>query len=340
MSNAPSSSTVDARNSNPSLLLTCKTFLHWNGLYYFTVAFNLCLLFNVAQTRIYLILFYALLRVLSPGSWGCQHDDGCVWRTFSERLCFPCTTMRQYLKLSFTERPLPKEFVKEEAAAGAQFIFATFPHGCGCEYRIAMDGIIQQVMPNIIAKNNLRVLAASVLFYIPIIREMSLWTGCISASRKTAERALENKRSLLILIGGEAEQIMTTHGEEKVYLSKRKGFIKLAMRKGVAVVPLYVFGCNDYFYTSKMFYSLRYKLMRNLGICIPLCAGLWGSSSCPLPKKTTIVFGKPLRFKMEGSEPTTEELDAAHTLFTKELISLFDDHKVPLGFGDRMLKVM
>ncbi len=145
---------------------------------------------------------------------------------------------------------------------------------------------------------------------------------------------------MIFIPGGEAEQIMTTFGEAKVYLSKRKGFIKLAMRKKVPVVPVYVFGCNDYFITSDRFYSLRYKLMKNFGICIPFCAGLWGSYSCPLAKKTTIVFGKPLRFKMEGTEPSTEELDDAHALFTEELIALFDEHKVPLGYGARSLKVV
>ena len=249
--------------------------------------------------------------------------------------------MRQYLELSIKEIPLPEKFVKEESTPDAQFILATFPHGCGCEFRIAMDGVLQHVMPNLVGKkNSLRVLAASVLFYIPILREVSTWTGCINASRETAERALDNKRSLLLLPGGQAEQLLTTFGEEIVYLSKRKGFIKLGMRKNIAVVPVYVFGCSDYFYTSKTLYSIRYKLLKKFGICIPLCRGLFGSVACPLPKKTTIVFGEPLRFKMKGTEPTREELNDAHAKFTDELISLFDKHKAALDYGDRTLKVV
>ena len=196
-------------------------------------------------------------------------------------------------------------------------------------------------MPSIISKNNLRTLAASVLFYIPLVREISLWTSCINASRATAQKALSKQKSLLILPGGEMEQLMTTYGTEMVYLSKRKGFIKLAMKNKVPVVPMYVYGCNDYFYTSKLFYSLRYTLVKRLGVCIPLCAGLFGSMTCPLPKKTTIVIGKPLQFTMKGDDgPTEEELNTAHDLFVKELVKLFDEHKEQLGYGDRTLKVV
>ena len=328
------------RNTSPSLLLKLKTTILFNGLFIFFILFNLCLLFNIIipQSSVYALLTYIMIRIIFPGgSWGCEHGDGSPWRAFSERYFTPGSIMRSYLELGFG--PLPKAFVQQEAMPDAQFILAAFPHGCGSEFRILIEGVLQNVMPNIIAKNNLRTLAASVLFHIPIVREISLWTGCINASRKTAEKALDRGRSLIVLPGGEAEQIMTTYGEEKVYLSKRKGFIKLAMRKKVSVVPMYVFGCSDYFYTSTMMYSLRYKLMKNLGVCIPLCAGLFGSTVCPLAKKTTIVFGEPLEFEMKGADPTDEELDAAHALFTKELIALFDKHKVALGYGDRKLQI-
>eukprot|EP00551_Chaetoceros_affinis_P020112 CAMPEP_0203735156 /NCGR_PEP_ID=MMETSP0092-20131115/31792_1 /ASSEMBLY_ACC=CAM_ASM_001090 /TAXON_ID=426623 /ORGANISM="Chaetoceros affinis, Strain CCMP159" /LENGTH=70 /DNA_ID=CAMNT_0050619635 /DNA_START=56 /DNA_END=265 /DNA_ORIENTATION=+ len=70
-------------------------------------------------------------------------------------------------------------------------------------------------MPNVVKKNNFRTLAASVLFQIPLISESAQWTGCIDASRKTAQKALDRGRSLLILPGGEAEQLLTTYGREK-----------------------------------------------------------------------------------------------------------------------------
>ena len=245
--------------------------------------------------------------------------------------------MRDYLNLKFSD--LPKAFVEQEAKPDAQFILAAFPHGCNSEFRVLMEGCIQNVMPNIVQKNNLRTLAASVLFMIPLIREICLWTGCIDANRKTAEKALDRGRSLLVLPGGEAEQLLTTYGKEQVYVGSRKGFIKLAMRKKVKVVPIYVFGSSDMVYTSSILYRPRKWLMKNLGVCFPLCRGVLGTF-CPLPKAVTIAFGSPLAFEMKGNDPTEEELNKAHEMFCNELKALFDSHKQRLGYGDRELRMI
>jgi len=288
------------------------------------------------------LIYVGFLVVVPSGGLGCHLKDGLPWRNFSETYYFPGTVMRSYLNLQITQPP--PSFIKAEAQPDAQFILACFPHGCGSEFRILMEGMIQNVMKNIVGKQNkLRTLAASILFMIPCIREIALWTGCIDANRKTASKALDNGRSLLILPGGEAEQILTTYGQERIYLQSRKGFLKLAMRKNVPVVPVYVFGSSDLFYTSTAFATPRKWIQKKFGICLPICYGLWGSF-CPLPKTITIVFGSPLTFQMKGNNnndgPTEDELNNAHTQFCTELITLFDLHKERVGYGERTLELL
>lgn len=145
----------------------------------------------------------------------------------------------------------------------------------------------------------------------------------------------------MVLPGGMDEQIRTSKGEEVVYLKRRKGFIKIAMRKGVSVVPGYVFGCSDAYNTSHALFGLRLWLMKNVGACIPLSTGLFFSPICPLPVKQTIVFGKPLEFEMkEKGSPTAAELDAAHEMFCKALTELFDENKARLGYQHRQLQIL
>ena len=47
-------------------------------------------------------------------------------------------------------------------------------------------------------------------------------------------------RSILIFIGGEKEQLMTENGKHKIFLSTRKGFIKLALTYGAHLIPVVV----------------------------------------------------------------------------------------------------
>jgi 2-acylglycerol O-acyltransferase 2 len=125
-----------------------------------------------------------------------------------------------------------------------------------------------------------------------------------------------------------------------VYIKKRKGFVRLALTKDVPLVPLYVFGTSDSYRTSAFLYGPRLWLTKTLSVCIPFAVGFLGSPFCPLPVKTTLVFGKPMQFplKTKGS-PTAEEVDIAHAKFVGALAALFDEYKGRFGYGDRSLEI-
>lgn len=321
---------------NPSLSLKICAFLWWNGLYVIAISSSLFLLLgSVYYPRI--VGLYCFVPYLSYTLL--KRDEvklGNPWLSFSQNFpAFRC--LQKYLGLEF-ELPLPKDLDEAEKVAGAQFIFAFFPHGTNVDYRIIMDGMLRDILPGVASK--IRVLSASVLFRIPVVREVSLWTHCIDARRTVAEKNLNSGMSLIVTPGGMDEQLRTVHGKETLFLSKRKGFVKLAMQTGVPVVPVYVFGCSDMFFTSNAFFRLRFWIMKTFGACIPLCMGLAGSF-CPLPVKTKIVFGKPMTFEMkEAGNPTPDELDRAHTRFIEAVGALFNEHKAALGHGSRELQIL
>jgi 1-acyl-sn-glycerol-3-phosphate acyltransferase len=237
--------------------------------------------------------------------------------------------------------PLPEELVQEEAKPNAQFIVAEFPHAVWADYHVPLDALLHQpnVFPNVAP--NIRSLCASVLFRVPIVREWCLWTSGIDASKPVAEAALKRGRTLVVRPGGLAEQLRTTKGKEIVYLSQRKGFLVLAMKHNVPVVPCYIFGASDYHYTwNDWFFGPREFIQKRFGVCLPLAVGYLGSM-CPRPIKTTITFGKPIYFEVkENGNPTDEEISTAHKIFCDALIALFDEHKCALGYSDRQLEIV
>jgi 2-acylglycerol O-acyltransferase 2 len=263
--------------------------------------------------------------------------DGNPWLSFSKH-SFVLRIFRQYLGMTI-QTPIEPELLSLDSKPNAQVILGVFPHGSYADYRVVMDGILDQALPNIGPK--VRSLAATAMFRLPVVREIGLWTGCVDASRKVAERQLDKGRSLLIIPGGEAEQIRTENGQELAYVQKRKGFIKLALRKGVPVVPVYVFGASDMYHTSHAAFGLREWLVKNLGVAICLTLGKWYSPFCPLNVKTTIVFGKPIQMKCKTQgDPTDEEVQAKHKEFVTALEKLFDDNKKAHGYGDRKLQII
>jgi 1-acyl-sn-glycerol-3-phosphate acyltransferase len=331
---------VRKMQQNPTTDLTylakLQAFLIFNAIFLAIIGWNVVLLFGFwnypFQVGVYILLpYYTYCKLLTR-----PEQEG-RWQVFSKHF-FLFQQMREYMSLSI-HRPLPKRLVQAETSTNAQFIIAVFPHGTAADYRVAMDGMLDQVFPNVYHK--IRTLGASVLLMIPLVREIFVWTSGIDASRAVAEKALDKGYSLVVLPGGEAEQIRTVYQKERVYLKNRKGFLKLAMRKGVPVVPVYVFGASDYYQTSNALLGPRLWLVKNMGVCIPFAVGLWGSVFCPRPVRTTIVVGEPLTFAFQNPKnPSIEELDDAHKLFCTSLVDLFDQHKGPLGYRDRTLELL
>jgi len=330
MSNLPDAA---LRSSRPTPALAVAAFLWSNGTYAVCVLSALSFLSSP-------LLFprWGLCVVLPYLSWTWlarrELAFGAPWPAFSRHHPGFCC-LRRYLQLDFKTA---KELVKLDASANPQAVFAVFPHGTASDFRILMDGVLGRALPRLAPR--LRTLSASVLFRLPVVREMALWTGCVDARRSVAEGLLDADFSVLVVPGGMEEQLRTTRGREIAYLRRRKGFVKLALRQGVPVVPVYVFGSSDAFRTSAALFGLRRWVVRNLGACLPLTTGLWGSC-CPLPVRTTVVMGAPLSFvPAAAGRPTDEELDAAHAEFTTALRRLFDEHKGALGYGDRELEVI
>jgi 2-acylglycerol O-acyltransferase 2 len=218
--------------------------------------------------------------------------------------------------------------------ADKQVVIGVHPHGIASDHRILMDGMLYDAFPG----RQILTLSASVLFYIPVVRELALWTRCIDARKKVAAGALKRGHSIMVIPGGEHEQIRTKIGREEIYLAKRIGFVKLALETGADLVPSYAFGCVDLYDTYTFLHGPREWIRKTFGVCIPIYRGLIGF----LPKRVpmNLVFGDPIEPSCaQPGAPTDEEINAAHAVYIAALRKLFDDQKAQFGYADRELVV-
>lgn len=134
------------------------------------------------------------------------------------------------------------------------------------------------------------------------------------------------------VVGGINEMFYTpgSSSYEQIILSKRKGFIKLALQTGADIIPLYSFGANQTYYRIAGPHSWLCKISTALRVSITPWLGRWWIPlgvipfQYPIMTVTGDVFSVP---KVEESEVTDELVEKVHADFCQALRSLFDRYK-------------
>ena len=168
--------------------------------------------------------------------------------------------------------------------------------------------------------------AAASVMVTPIVKHVVGLFGVCDAAAKPLGRRLARGASAVLYIGGIAELFLTSAAEERLFARKRKGFIKLALRAGSEVVPVYLFGNTSVLsvYSSAF---LR-RLARSTGITLTWFWG-WRGTPVPRPRKIVGVLGRPLGMPSHSiADPTQAQVDEWHERYLAEVRRLFDTYKV------------
>jgi len=205
---------------------------------------------------------------------------------------------------------------------GKKIIIAMQPHGvvsfCSMCSWVAAPPDIREIQTAV----------ASVLLVIPILKHVMGIFGLTSASagamRKRFQQESGIRGSLVLHIGGIAELFRSSRSEERLYLMKRKGFIKVALReKGVDIIPVYLFG------NTSVLTVLKNKTLENLSRKIQMSLTyFWGKWFLPIPRDDELLYvrGKPLGLPYIP-EPTDEDVNKWHAKYCEEVTRLFNDYK-------------
>jgi 1-acyl-sn-glycerol-3-phosphate acyltransferase len=166
--------------------------------------------------------------------------------------------------------------------------------------------------------------------------------GTVAASPQNAEKALDTGAALLVYPGGDYEVHRPTWDSAKVDFDGRQGWIRLALRKQVPIVPVVAIGGQE----TALFLSRGERLARLFGLhrlfrlkVLPISLAVpWILNvgdmlgHFPLPAKITIQVLDPIDVREEfGSNPDLDEVyDAILGRMQSTLTALAEERRLPV----------
>ena len=176
---------------------------------------------------------------------------------------------------------------------------------------------------------NVRFCFAPPLFLSPFFRLFSRVAGNPGSADKTAMiRYMKAGEDVALPPGGFEEATLTSPDQDRVYVQKRTGFVKLCLQHGIAIRPVFAFGESKLYWNIQGAWDFRIKtLNQKLGVPAILT---WGHFLLPLLPRTNvdvkIVVGAPLVLpKIE--DPSKEQVAIWHAKYVAALTKVYEEHK-------------
>jgi 2-acylglycerol O-acyltransferase 2 len=166
--------------------------------------------------------------------------------------------------------------------------------------------------------------------------------GLVDCRRENALRTMARGRTIGLLPGGISEIFFNSADIECMYIRKRKGFVKLALRSGRPLVPCYTFG------NTQVFHCFGGKRLKKISELLRACVTVfWGRWFLPVPFRVplTCIIGEPMPVdKWELGDDTVAdraafdaEVDRVHGKFLEAMHELFERHKSHYGWDHKSL---
>ncbi|KAM4612258.1 2-acylglycerol O-acyltransferase 1 [Polymixia lowei] len=182
-------------------------------------------------------------------------------------------------------------------------------------------------------------------FRVPLFREYLMSGGLVSSVKSSLSFLLsrpEGGHVAVVAVGGAPEALDARPGALTLQVLNRKGFIKLALKHGAHLVPVFSFGENELFDqmsnpTGSPLRSLQERLQSLMGVALPLfhARGVFQYSFGLMPYRKPIhtVVGKPISV-VQTPSPSTEDIDCLHCNYLAALTELFEEHKQDYGIEE------
>ncbi|XP_036987411.2 2-acylglycerol O-acyltransferase 2 [Artibeus jamaicensis] len=252
----------------------------------------------------------------------------------------PCQVIRDWVAWRYMKDYFPVSLVKTaELDPSRNYLAGIHPHGIlatGSFLNLCTESTgFSKLFPGI--RPHLMML--TLWFRFPFFRDYIMSGGLVTSDKESAVHILSRKGSgnlLGILVGGARETLNARPGSYKLLLQNRKGFIRIALMHGAALVPVFSFGENDLFDQVENSPGSWLRWIQNwlqgiMGISFPLFHGRgifqYSFGLLPYRRPITTVVGKPIEVQ-QVTQPSQEQVDELHRHYMDELCKLFEAHKL------------
>jgi len=159
--------------------------------------------------------------------------------------------------------------------------------------------------------DTLHFLVHDAMVALPMLRTFLIRTGCVRASHETANKLLRRGKKVVVFPGGNLEAFRPYRNRYKITFGGKKGFVRLALREHVPIVPVVLVGGHETFFVLRDGQRLARilhlkKLLRSetcaLFLGLPWGVGFGPIFHLPLPARSQVRFLDPV--SLDGYQPS------------------------------------
>jgi 1-acyl-sn-glycerol-3-phosphate acyltransferase len=159
-------------------------------------------------------------------------------------------------------------------------------------------------------------LAHDLVYRVPILRDLMAKVGAVPAHPQNALRLLARGAKVLVYPGGDLDAFKTWERRHEVVFGERKGFVRLALRAHVPIVPVVGVGAHEAFHvlTDGVELARRSGLKQLFRLeALPVALGLpWGlvvgpMGYWPFPVRMKIRVLDPIAWPALGADAAEDD---------------------------------
>ena len=151
----------------------------------------------------------------------------------------------------------------------------------------------------------------------PILKQIIQPLGAVRASHDNAHRLFSTGRKVLVYPGGDLDAMRSFKDRHRVVFGSRRGYIRLALKEGVPIIPVVSCGSHTTFFVltdgqalARLLRSDRWARLKVWPISLSLPWGLWFGPMpphIPLPSKILMEVLPAVRFPRTGQQAAADD---------------------------------